>query len=535
MSARTKKTFVKIILTLFLAFAVTVGFFQFKVSEIRANWFNLNVSGKNYPITAINLGFPTNGLAALGRSITRQAFYDPDLLHQAISQIAKQADQPAKDLNVFVNGSTAGLDTQTHQGQVINQDQAFLAVADSLNHLQNSAETQLQTDYPTVSLNNAESTLADVRSILSSGPIILDHAGDKNTVSVSTIGGWIKTTPNGPNLEITFDHDAIVKYLSDLSAKYEQQAVDLDLEISAGEVSNFQTPKDGIIVDKVAALDKIMTVLQNRSNASASSSQIELTDNVVHAGVSDRAKQLGIKELIGTATTTFAGSTNNRIHNIKVGAEKLNGALILPGNQFSTINTLGPVDADHGFVQELVIKGPDTIPEYGGGLCQVSTTLFRAALNAGLPITERQNHSYRVSFYEKDGDGNKIGPGLDATIYEPHPDLKFKNDTANSILVTDEVVGKKITFNFYGTSDGRTSKIIGPTILKLIQPDQDPQVEVTQNLQSGQTKQVEFAIVGAQTTATYEITYPDGTVKKQVFNSYYHPVQPKYEVGQQPN
>ena len=176
---------------------------------------------------------------------------------------------------------------------------------------------------------------------------------------------------------------------------------------------------------------------------------------------------MGLKELIGTATTSYAGSPSNRRYNIANGTKYLAGKLFKPGEEFSVVKSLGAVDATTGYLPELVIKENRTTPEYGGGLCQVSTTLFRAALNAGLKITERKNHSYRVSYYERE-----VGPGLDATIYLPSPDLKFLNDTPGWILIQGTVNNAKseVTFELYGTNDGRRSVVGKPVVYDITNP-----------------------------------------------------------------
>ena len=149
---------------------------------------------------------------------------------------------------------------------------------------------------------------------------------------------------------------------------------------------------------------------------------------------------LGIKELLGSGHSNFYGSSANRRHNIRVGSNKLSGMIIKPGEEFSLVKALGDVNKETGYLFEMVIKGNKTVPEYGGGLCQVATTLFRAALQSGLPITERRNHSYRVSYYEP--------AGTDATIYSPHPDLRFINDTGNNILIQARFESNDIYFDF---------------------------------------------------------------------------------------
>jgi len=119
---------------------------------------------------------------------------------------------------------------------------------------------------------------------------------------------------------------------------------------------------------------------------------------------------------------------------------------------------LGAITEATGFVPELVIKENVTKPEYGGGLCQISTTIFRAAINAGLDVTERHNHAYPVKYYGV--------PGFDATIYLPRPDLRFVNNTGKWLMLQSSISGSKLTFQVFGVSDGRNVKIDGPHIIE---------------------------------------------------------------------
>ena len=166
---------------------------------------------------------------------------------------------------------------------------------------------------------------------------------------------------------------------------------------------------------------------------------------------------LGIKELLATGHTSFYGSHANRVHNINVGIKKYNGVLVKPGEEFSFNKILGEVDAKNGYLPEKVIKKNKVETEYGGGICQVSSTLYRAALFAGVPITERNPHSWLVTYY-----GQVLGPGLDATIYLGVSDVKFINDTPAYLLVQSYTDGANAYFKFYGTSDGRTVAMDGP-------------------------------------------------------------------------
>lgn len=163
---------------------------------------------------------------------------------------------------------------------------------------------------------------------------------------------------------------------------------------------------------------------------------------------------LGINHLVATGESNFTGSSKNRTTNIRVGSSKYNGVILKPGEEFSFNENLGDVDAEHGFLPELVIKRTGVVPEFGGGLCQVSTTTFRAAMNAGLPITARRNHSFAVKYYAPQG--------TDATIYPGASDLKFINDLPSHLLIWTRVEGTKLYFDFYGTKDDRLVEFDGP-------------------------------------------------------------------------
>lgn len=171
----------------------------------------------------------------------------------------------------------------------------------------------------------------------------------------------------------------------------------------------------------------------------------------------DDRERLGLKELIGEGKTNFKGSPKNRIFNINRALKQFQNVLIAPGEEFSFVKYLGDVDGEHGYLPELVIKNNQTTPEFGGGICQVSSTVFRAAIYSGLKLTERRNHAYPVQYYKP--------YGMDATVYIPKPDLKFINNTPGYILMQSTIDGFDLTFHFFGTKDGRSVNVDGPHIL----------------------------------------------------------------------
>lgn len=235
---------------------------------------------------------------------------------------------------------------------------------------------------------------------------------------------------------------------------------------------------------------------------------------------------LGIKELLGVGKSNFKGSPKNRRHNIAVGAAAVNGTLIAPGAEFSLLKTLGKIDAASGYLPELVIKGNKTVPEFGGGLCQIGTTTFRATLAAGLPIIERQSHSYAVTYYNND----KGLPGTDATIYDPKPDYRFKNDTADYVLIATRIKGDDLFFEVWGTKDGRTAEQSEVRVWDRVAPPPAKLVE-TLDLKPGVKKCSEKPHAGMKAAFDYKITYPDGRLDARTFNSQYRPWQEVCLIG----
>jgi vancomycin resistance protein YoaR len=245
-------------------------------------------------------------------------------------------------------------------------------------------------------------------------------------------------------------------------------------------------------------------------------------------------QQLGITELLWAETSYFYGSSDARVQNIKAAAERFHGVLVAPGEIFSMGETMGDVSLESGFAEALIIYGGRTIKGVGGGVCQVSTTLFRGVFNAGFPIIERYPHAYRVSYYEMIASG-AVDPklaGLDATVYFPLVDFKFKNDSPYWILMETYLNenGRSLTWKFYSTKDGRTVDIAasGPTN---IVSAPSPLYEENPELKKNQMKQVDYAANGADVTVTRTV-WKDGAVYFQdQVSTHYQPWQAVCQYG----
>ncbi len=239
------------------------------------------------------------------------------------------------------------------------------------------------------------------------------------------------------------------------------------------------------------------------------------------------ANKLGIKELIGMGTSLFQGSIAGRIYNVELAARRISGTLVAPGDTFSFDQTLGDVSSFTGYQQAYVIQNGKTVLGDGGGVCQVSTTLFRAALHAGLPIVERHAHAYRVEYYEEDGP-----PGIDATVYVPTVDLKFKNDTGHYILIQSVVDPSilRLTFYIYGVSDGRKATLTTPVVTNII-PAPAPLYTDDPTLPVGTVKQTDFAADGATVSFRRTVTRGNKTLIAETYTSVFQPWQAAYLRG----
>ncbi len=254
----------------------------------------------------------------------------------------------------------------------------------------------------------------------------------------------------------TPDEEAIKTFIANLGEKVTQDPVDVKFSVVDGQVVVAEPEKMGRRLKEEESVALLIHVLQNSENEIA---KISLPTEVTAPKLvaSDR-ERLGLRELVGEGHTNFAGSPKNRIYNIRRALEQFQDIIIAPNEEFSFVKYLGDVDGEHGYLPELVIKNNQTTPEFGGGICQVSTTVFRAAIYSGMKITARRNHAYPVRYYTP--------YGMDATVYIPKPDLTFVNNTPGAVLVQSTINGNELTFRFYGTKDGRTVTVDGPHILE---------------------------------------------------------------------
>lgn len=294
-------------------------------------------------------------------------------------------------------------------------------------------------------------------------------------------------------------------------------------------VKKFEPPRKGLGLNTNAFKDKLSEQMNTFENSDQKEAEmalpVEETEPTKKLGDTN---DLGIVEQIGFGESQYAHSIPNRVSNVALTASRINNTIVKPGEEFSFNKALGDVSAATGFKSAYIIQNGRTVLGDGGGVCQVSTTLFRALLNAGMPITKRKPHSYRVSYYELNSK-----PGFDATVFTGDVDLRFVNDTDHHILIHSKADSDKLymTVELFGTSDGRTAEIqdykswdfrAAPAPLYIDDP----------SIPSGQVKQIDFATSGIRASFRNVVKDKDGNViRDDTYNSNYVPWQAVYLRG----
>lgn len=325
--------------------------------------------------------------------------------------------------------------------------------------------------------------------------------------------------------DMLLDKTQTSSYLANIAAQTDQEVQEglFEFNSKTKRVTAFGSSREGrkLNIEKTTAL---ISDALNGSNQKNITLPVEIVKPKI--ATSD-VNNLGIRELLGQGVSNFAGSIPNRIFNVGLTASKINGVLVPPGETFSFNQTIGDVSAATGYKQAYVIKEGRTVLDDGGGVCQDSTTLFRAVLNAGLPVVKRTAHAYRVGYYEQG-----FPPGLDATVFYPSVDFQFKNDTPAHILIQAYTSGLTLFVDLYGTPDGRTVSLTTPVVTN----QTPPPAELRQDdptIPKGTVKQVDWSAWGANVSFKRTVMRSGETIINETWKSNYKPWQAIFLVGTQ--
>ncbi len=438
--------------------------------------------------------------------------FNEQLLNDQLSVIAGQVSVEPVAPSVSL-GSPGIIINKGQAGEKINIDEVKEKITNNLKNA-NFSEiniTKIAVD-PTISDSEAEELLNRAQNLLKKS-LILKYDTEEIEYTAADLLGLLN--PYGG-----YDKENLDKAVQEIAKKVDREPQNPTFIFSEGKVNEFNPAKDGLTVKEEELEVQIVDSLTKLESEDSKTVEIEIpTDKKASEYKTGDVNNMGIVELIGKGVSHFRGSISSRIYNINLAASRLNGILIKPGETLSFNDALGDVSKLTGYKEAYIIKDNQTILGDGGGVCQVSTTLFRAALAAGLPIVERRAHAYRVGYYEQDAP-----PGLDATVYGPTTDLKIKNDTPGHVLIQTRVDTKAVTLTFelYGTKDGRVATTSKPVISDSTSPPDDLYID-DPTLPTGQIKQIEYKAWGAKVNFNYKVSRDGEIIYQKTFYSNFRP------------
>jgi vancomycin resistance protein YoaR len=506
----------------------------------------LSLDSQTTALAAYNLGRTGNLAVRLtdqwrvwssGADLAPWFVFDKRTAQNYLRGIAKQVDRPIIEATLGISG----VEVVVNAGQVgrsIDVQAALTSLDAQLKTMTDGLVPLVVNETPPVILDaTAQAELA--RQILSA-PLTLQipnaEPGDPGPWSfepaalVQMLTIQRAKTDKGEIYQVGLSPDSLRTFLINIAPGLSRDPQ------NARFTFNDNTRKLEVIQSAVIgrALDVDSSLAQINQQLLAGQHNVNLVMQTTNPPVTNdaTAESLGITELTSEYTSYFYGSDASRIQNISTSASRFHGLLVAPGETFSMAAALGDVSLDTGYAEALIIYGDRTIKGVGGGVCQVSTTLFRTAFFGGYQIDERWFHAYRVKYYEQTANGghDENLAGLDATVFAPQVDFRFTNDSPYWLLMETYAGTHSLTWKFYSTSDGRTVDWNTSGLQNIVKPP-DPLYEENPDLAKDEIKQVDWAVDGADVTVTRTVTRNGSIIHDDTFATHYMPWQAKFQYG----
>jgi vancomycin resistance protein YoaR len=479
---------------------------------------------KALPKISVKKAYSLRGLGQLlekEKSLALDFNLDRETLSSQVATISAQLYFPAQEPLLKVAKDKISI-TVGQDGQQLNEQKTIKLITNNLSKIDfNEVALPVKQLNFAISDDQLNKTKKRAQGLLSKKLIVkvdqnIDILSNQELIDLLDFNG-------------SFSSEKITTFAATLAASYNRPPQNATIQIANGRATLFKPSIYGIKLNEISAIEQIKEALIKLEKGEEVNLTVSLVISRTKPEIANKdVNDLGINELLGRGISYYYGSAASRIHNLSLAASRVNGTLVPPGGTFSFNESVGDISALTGFQSAYIIKDGRTILGDGGGVCQDSTTLFRAVLDAGLPIVERRAHSYRVVYYEKGG----YKPGLDATVFAPTSDLKFKNDTPAHILVQAYVIKgqSKLTYEIYGTSDGRQSTIRNHRVWDQVAPPQ-PRYQDDPTLPAGTVKQVDFAAWGAKAAFDWKVVRNGETIIERTFYSNFRPWQAVYLRG----
>ncbi len=458
---------------------------------------------------------------------------DESKLNGYLSDISDRIRKDTIEPTVTLDAEGKLVTTEGKEGFNVDNEATYAALKKNLQEVTASDENLLKVHnvQPVITTQEVEELKTSIMPLLS-GPVTLNFKDKSWTFDQKNIAAQIKinrsTDKKQPrHLSYTLNTAYFENYINGLTKTVNQEAKEAEVnwDKNTRKLVFTKPGQDGYFLSVARTMDNLNQALVATDPEKRKTS---LWVDVKEAAVSpDRPEKLGKLELIGEGVSSFAGSAYERATNIKVGASYLTGKVIKPHSVFSFLDAVGEISAKQGYVKGYAIMADQTVPDVGGGICQVSTTTFRAAFYAGLPIVERNAHLYRVSWYEELNEP----VGFDAAVYQPGVDMKFENPTDYYMVVLSFIENGKLKVQILGNKiPGQQVDLIAGGISNVTNPPKD-RTEVDPTLAPGQKKQIDSARKGLTTSITRVVKQDGNEIRRDVYPTRFQAWPNIFKVG----
>ncbi|MBT6400985.1 hypothetical protein HN803_06760 [candidate division WWE3 bacterium] len=461
-------------------------------------------------------------MASLVKTIRVKAHYswDDASLSSEFEQIKGEINQVALEPSFFLDENDVLSVSNPEVGKKVSNQSLYDLVIKAFDNVDFSdEEIPVDTMNPELKFSDLKEVESQVADIVAKSLRVISDDRDW-LMEPKQLLDFLEVVPsNSGDAELVLNRKNFDAYIGFLSQEVNRLPRGRVSDVKDGVVVNFELLEGGSELDARAfTQDFEKALFEGNSSVQVAMTPID--------SLGDTSKY-GIFTLLGTGSSKYTGSAAARAHNLTLAAARTDGVLVPPGDTYSFNNSVGEISGGTGYDTAYIISNGRTVLGEGGGVCQTSTTLFRAVLDAGLPILTRFPHAYRVYYYEIDQP-----VGFDASIYQPSLDFQFKNDSPNYVLVqTSWNSGEQsLTFDIYGTPDGRTVEISEPAVSNYIAPP-EPLYQDDDSLPKGTVKQVDFEAWGATSQFSRTVTKNNEVLHEDNFRSTYQPWRAVYLVG----
>uniref|UniRef100_A0A7C4XIL9 G5 domain-containing protein n=1 Tax=candidate division WWE3 bacterium TaxID=2053526 RepID=A0A7C4XIL9_UNCKA len=459
-------------------------------------------------------------LASLVKTIQLKTHYDVDS-----GSLSSEFSRIKGEINVEPTEATFKLANNvliiepSYDGQKVDDQHLYDTVINSLEKM-NFRERKLSVENlkPQNTKEDLEKVYDKVNNLVFN-KIEIIYQDKKWMPTVDQMLEFVSVEKDGRNVEVGLNRAKFQSYVNQIKLEVDELPRGNVTAVQNNLVTGFEVTRKGRELNTSKLVSEFKDAFLNQK------SQVFL--DVAEIAELNDPSRYGIFSLIGEGSSKFTGSIPARVNNLTLAAARIDGIIVPPGETFSFNNSVGEISGRTGYDTAYIISNGRTVLGEGGGVCQTSTTLFRAVLNSGLPVVVRHPHAYRVGYYELDG-----AIGIDASVFQPLLDFQFKNDTPNHILIQSswDTAAQTLNFKIYGTPDGRSVEISTPVVTNLIPPP-EPLYQDDPTLEKGKTKQVDWAAWGAKASFTRKVTRDDEVLYEDSFKSTYQPWRAIFLVG----